>query len=172
MALTNQKVLEALVLARRVTCTSMIVAITEYDVVAALLDTLDTAEELDMDGHKPIDAAAAPLPDHIIAELEKEQWGKRQYHRPDKPKVECPKCHNQVSAMYMLKNGSQCKMCAMKAKRAEREKSQPAEKSQSADLPETWTNKKPEFGREEAIAQIRDMPKDKIDLSSLSGRKL
>lgn len=167
MESSNQKVLEALMLAGRVTCTSTIVVITEYNTVAALLDTLDTAEELDMDGRRPPDSATVPAADHVVVTKPKRE-------PKAKEKVECPKCHNQVSTMYMLKDGSMCKMCSMKAKRLA--KSQPAEKLQPAQStayhPETWTNQRPEFGKEEAVSQIRDKPYVQVDLHKLAGRRV
>jgi hypothetical protein len=169
--LAADAVLRGLATAHMITATGYIVVCTGDDHVAALLGTLDTAEELDMDSRKPANPATDPTTDHVvITKPKREAEGKRKYRYNGGEKVECPQCHNQVSAMYMLKDGSKCKMCAIKAKRLA--KSQEPEKSQPAVYQETWTNKKPEFGRQENRAEKQAKPKETIQLAGLRGRKV
>jgi hypothetical protein len=174
MESSNQKVLEALMLAGRVTCTSTIVVITEYNTVAALLDTLDTAEELDMDGHPPADPATVSAAGHVVVTKPKrEPKAKRQY--TSGPLMEYKACHKQKPAAQMCKTG-ECKTCRIREKMQEKmlAKLQEPEKSQDKTVkhPQTWTNKRLEFGKEEAISHIRDKSYVQVDLHKLAGRKI
>lgn len=144
MESSNQKVLEALAWAGRVTRMSAIVVTTNLPVVAELLETLDTAEEI------------------TVLEPDAPKPKTKQPHRYNGgEKVECPQCHNQVSAMYMLKDGSKCKMCAIKAKRAQVD--QPPLHSALPPNPEHA-----EENRQEMLAR----PKENVKLAGLRGRKV
>ena len=157
MQASNMKVLEALALAGRVTCASAIVVTTNLPVIAELLETLDTAEEI------------------TVLEPDAPKPKTKQPHRYNGgEKVECPQCHNQVSAMYMLKDGSKCKMCAIKAKRLA--KSQAIEMSQTAKEPlsqpmHSALPPKAEHAQENRQEQLA-RPKETIRLAGLRGRKV
>jgi len=162
-----EKVLEGLQPINRVKVRALIEVMTDDDIVSALLRTLKGNEEFDW----PSQAQFFPAADHVVVTKPKREPKLKQPRRyKSGEKVECPQCHNQVSTMYMLRDGSKCKMCAIKAKRLA--KSQEPEKSQDAGLPETWTNKRPEFGREEVMANVQDKTKEKINLANLSGRRV
>lgn len=162
MESSNQKVLEALAWAGRVTCTSAIVVTTNLPVVAELLETLDTAEELDMDGRRPADPATVPAAGHAVVTKPKREPKLKQPRRYNGgEKAECPQCHNQVSTMYMLKDGSKCKMCAIKAKRAQVD--QPPLHSALPPNPEHAQE-----NRQERLAR----PKENVKLAGLRGRKV
>jgi len=157
-----QKVLEGLAPSGRVQIVALLQVETEDETVAALLRTLPEAKEVFPPGTV---VGSSPPADHVVVTKPKrEAEGKRKYRYNGGEKVDCPQCHNQVSTIYMLKDGSMCKMCSMKAKRLA--------KSQGAGLPETWTNQRPEFGREEVMANVQDKMKEKINLANLSGRRV
>ncbi len=177
-----QEVLRGLRAAHMITVTNYAVVTTEDEHVAALLDKLETADEIlsigssvympDTHDPKPprkaikVTKKARRAENLLNATATEENPAKtmdrRKYHHVGGEKVECPKCHNRVASMFMLKDRSMCKVCNQKAKRATREKSHP----------DTWTNQKPDFGHQEAISQIRDKSKENINLASLSGTRL
>jgi ribosomal protein L24E len=154
------ELLKGLAAAEMVTCYSMIMAVTDSDIVAALLEKLDTAEEI-VRVYEPVKPAEPEPSPSVVTKTEK-----RKYHRPPMPDVECPVCRRPVSPMYMLKDGSMCKMCSMKAKKAA------AQLPHSEPMLDRWTNQKPEFGKEEHLADVQARPKEKIKLDNLSGKRL
>jgi len=164
MESSNQKVLEALAWAGRVTCTSAIVVTTNLPVVAELLETLDAAEEIKTaEEQAKVTGSVADVHIQFPVATPKANPAKtkRGYRFNGGEKVECPQCHNQVSAMYMLKDGSKCKMCAIKAKRAQVD--QPPLHSALPPNPEHA-----EENRQEMLAR----PKENVKLAGLRGRKV
>ena len=175
-----QDALKSLAAADMVICASAIVVVTDDDAVAALLDKLDTAErivgaeDLEHESHesqrklrKERDGGS----DAAVFET-KGKKDKRQYKYTG-PIVECPKCHNKVSKMFMLKDGNQCKICSMKAKKLA--KSQAAVKSQADEKPDgQWTSAMPQSDghHQEHLAELQIRPKEKINLDKLSGVRL
>ncbi len=174
--LAVEAVLKGLTTAHLVTIVNVVVVCTGDDQVAALLDKLDTAERIETAGQatptnvakltqkakraENLFKAESPAPNHVT--------GKRPYHYNGGETIKCPKCGNPVSSMFMLKDKTMCKACNRNAKRAP--KSQAGAKSQEQDThPDTWTNQKPDFGHQEAISQIRDKPKETINMAKLSG---
>ena len=175
-----QDALKSLAAADMVICASAIVVVTDDDAVAALLDKLDTAErivgaeDLEHESHesqrklrKERDGGS----DAAVFET-KGKKDKRQYKYTG-PIVECPKCHNKVSKMFMVKDGSQCKMCLMRSKKLAQ--SHEGEKSQAVEKPEgQWRSAMPlsDGHHYEHLAEIQSRPKEKINLSKLSGVKV
>lgn len=175
MESSNQKMLEALAWAGRVTCTSAIVVTTNLPVIAELLETLDTAEEiLDREAQqKPIEAT--PMEVVTAPKLK----AKRQYKSG--PLVECRVCHKQKSAFLMCKTG-ECKVCRMRgikvAKSQAVEMSQPANEAVYDALinhpPQPMHSALPPKSEhtQENRAEMLARPKENVKLAGLRGRKV
>jgi len=163
-------VLEGLALSDRLKLVALMQVETEDETVAALLRTLPEAKEVFPPG-TVVGFLASPPADHVVVTKPKRERAKRTY--TSGPLVECKACHKQKPAAQMCKTG-ECKTCRMQGLKQEKlaEKSQPAKKSQVEKHPETWTNRRPEFGKEEAVSQIRDKPQVQVDLHKLAGRRV
>ena len=160
------EVLKGLATADMVICYSMIMAVTDDDTVAALLDKLEASERILLAAEVPMSAAKDIDVSIPIDDQPKVRKPKRVMPPvPESAKLECSACHRYVASYQMTKLGI-CKVCRMQQKKAE--KKLPYSKT----MLETWTNRKPEFGHEESLAEKQARPKEKINLDKLSGKRL
>ena len=161
-----QDVLKSLSATDMVICSVAIVVVTDDDAVAALLDKLETSERILSAAEIPMSAAKVIDERLPIDDQPKARKPKRVMPPvPESARLECSACHRYVAPNQMTKLGI-CKVCRMQQKKAE--KKLPYSKT----MRETWTNRKPEFGHEENLAEKQARPKEKINLDKLSGVRL
>jgi hypothetical protein len=160
--LVAESILKGLAQAHMITATTCVVVCTEDVVVAALLEKLDTAEQIETVVTALLTPASKAT--RTTGPEPKVRKPRQQYTGP---LVECKACHQMKAPGHMTKAGI-CKVCHMRELRAA--KLQPAKKSQN-----TYGRgqpPKPEFGPKEYLVNIQSKPKDKINLAKLAGRKV
>lgn len=164
--LAAESVLKGLAQAGMITATTCVVVTTDDNDVAAVLHKLETAERI-----KPWyggNAAEPAKPDPAPVMVTKTE--KRKYNLPILPDVRCPICNNWVSPRFMLKDGSKCKICSTKAKKLT--KAQAADQAAAEQHPDTWTKDKPPTNLMESQVEQQIRPREKFDLSKLTGKKV
>jgi len=166
--LATQSVLKGLSQARLATVITYALVITEDDRVAALLEQLDTAEQIvGAEAEKP--AIRAPnTTEAIIATPARTKIT----HAISKERIECSSCHRMVVKMAMTKKGI-CKNC--NRRQIEAAKSQAEVKSQAVEKSSgQWTSAMPQSDghHQEHLAELQIRPKEKINLNKLSGKRL
>ena len=164
----TQGLLKAMALQHLVTCTPAIVVVTDNESVAGLLTQLDTAEEI-LPAPETITIKMPPYTasNVLLSDQAQPKPAKAKRKPQSGPYFECPSCHQRKPSGQMTKAGL-CKVCHMRELKAAAGK-----KGRKAGLASyNPLTDKPDYSQLEAQQEKLARPREKLNITNLSGVKV